>query len=219
MDNITISVVNKIATVKDTMVIADNTDYCVKFETDAEWDGQTAKTMRINYGGGYTDVPFFGDETELPMIPAGVTYIEVGLYAGALCSTTPATIMVARSIHSTGTNPDPAISVYNQLIAAINSMLELPVGTDQVEDAVNDYLETLPGGVLKGDPGEPGADGKDGKDGKDGQDGANGVTFTPTVSSAGIISWTNDGGRQNPASVDLVAAVLAALPDGDTEAY
>lgn len=42
--------------------------------------------------------------------------------------------------------------------------------------------------------------------------GDDGVTFTPSVSSAGVISWTNDGQRQNPSSVDLVAAVIAALP-------
>ena len=42
--------------------------------------------------------------------------------------------------------------------------------------------------------------------------GADGTTFTPSVSSAGVISWTNDGGRENPPSVDLVSAVIAALP-------
>lgn len=45
-----------------------------------------------------------------------------------------------------------------------------------------------------------------------GQNGTEGTTFTPAVSSAGVISWTNDGGKTNPSSVDLVAAVLAALP-------
>lgn len=39
-----------------------------------------------------------------------------------------------------------------------------------------------------------------------------GVTFTPSVSSAGVISWTNDGGKQNPQPVDIPALVLAALP-------
>lgn len=38
------------------------------------------------------------------------------------------------------------------------------------------------------------------------------TTFIPSVSNAGVISWSNDGGRQNPTSVDLVAAVIAALP-------
>ena len=43
-------------------------------------------------------------------------------------------------------------------------------------------------------------------------DGEDGTTFTPSVSSAGVISWTNDGGKTNPESVDLVQAVLDALP-------
>lgn len=42
--------------------------------------------------------------------------------------------------------------------------------------------------------------------------GSDGVTFTPSVSSAGVISWTNNGHKTNPASVDLTAAVIAALP-------
>lgn len=45
-----------------------------------------------------------------------------------------------------------------------------------------------------------------------GTPGTDGTTFTPAVSSAGVISWTNDGNKQNPASVDLAAAVIAALP-------
>ena len=61
----------------------------------------------------------------------------------------------------------------------------------------------------KGDKGDPGTNGTNGRDGADGDDG---TTFTPAVSSAGVISWTNDGGKQNPASVDLVAAVISALP-------
>lgn len=57
-----------------------------------------------------------------------------------------------------------------------------------------------------------GQDGQDGQDGQNGQDGQDGVTFTPSVSSAGVISWTNDGDRQNPQSIDMVAAVISALP-------
>ena len=51
--------------------------------------------------------------------------------------------------------------------------------------------------------GADGQDGSDGSPGADGNDGADGVTFTPSVSSAGVISWTNDGGRQNPESVNI----------------
>lgn len=34
-------------------------------------------------------------------------------------------------------------------------------------------------------------------------DGVDGITFTPAVSSEGVISWTNDGGQQNPESVNI----------------
>lgn len=42
-----------------------------------------------------------------------------------------------------------------------------------------------------------------GEDGTDGTNGTDGVTFTPAVSSAGVISWTNDGGRSNPTPVNI----------------
>lgn len=37
-------------------------------------------------------------------------------------------------------------------------------------------------------------------------DGTNGTTFTPAVSSEGIISWTNDGGKTNPSPVNIKGA-------------
>lgn len=64
----------------------------------------------------------------------------------------------------------------------------------------------------KGDPGETGpqgpagADGAPGKDGAKGADGAagkDGVTFTPSMSDDGDLSWSNDGGKANPATVNL----------------
>ena len=61
--------------------------------------------------------------------------------------------------------------------------------------------------------------GPQGIKGDKGDTGATGTTYTPAVSSAGVISWTNDGGKPNPQSVDLVAAVLAALPNGDGVSY
>lgn len=59
---------------------------------------------------------------------------------------------------------------------------------------------------IQGQQGQPGATGATGATGADG------ATFTPSVSSAGVLSWTNDGGKPNPQSVDLVAAVINALP-------
>ena len=61
-----------------------------------------------------------------------------------------------------------------------------------------------------GPAGPDGAPGKDGSPGKDGADGADGTTFTPSVSAAGDLSWTNDGGKANPAPVNLKG------PQGET---
>lgn len=73
----------------------------------------------------------------------------------------------------------------------------------------------------KGDPGETGpqgpagadgAKGADGAPGKDGTNGRDGVTFTPSMSDDGDLSWTNDGGKANPQTVNLKG------PKGDTGA-
>lgn len=50
--------------------------------------------------------------------------------------------------------------------------------------------------------GADGADGQDGAPGAEGAPGINGVTFTPVMVGT-TLSWTNDGGLQNPPSVDL----------------
>lgn len=45
-----------------------------------------------------------------------------------------------------------------------------------------------------------------------GAKGESGTTFIPFVDSEGIISWSNNKGEVNPDSVNLVNAVIAALP-------
>ena len=52
-----------------------------------------------------------------------------------------------------------------------------------------------------------------------GEPGEDGATFIPSVSTAGVISWTNDKGLPNPAPVDLVSAVLTALPVAEGVSY
>jgi hypothetical protein len=46
----------------------------------------------------------------------------------------------------------------------------------------------------------------DGTNGANGTNGTNGVTYIPSVSAAGVISWTNDGGQQNPQPVNIKGA-------------
>ena len=54
--------------------------------------------------------------------------------------------------------------------------------------------------VKNGSKGSSGSNGTNGKDGADGDDGA---TFTPSVDSAGNLSWTNNKGLTNPPTVNI----------------
>lgn len=55
----------------------------------------------------------------------------------------------------------------------------------------------------KGDKGDAGAAGANGTNGTNGKDGADGATFTPSVDSAGNLSWTNNKGLTNPPTVNI----------------
>lgn len=77
---------------------------------------------------------------------------------------------------------------------------------------ITDKTGTTTAEIKNGKDGAPGKDGTNGKDGApgapgtpgtNGTDGKNGTTFTPSVSAAGDLSWTNDGGKANPAPVNL----------------
>ena len=70
----------------------------------------------------------------------------------------------------------------------------------------------------KGDKGDTGDIGPKGDRGDKGDTGDPGAVFTPYITD-GVLSFTNDGSLPNPAPFDIVAAVLSALPDADTEDY
>ena len=67
----------------------------------------------------------------------------------------------------------------------------------------------------KGDTGAQGEPGKDGSPGAAGAPGATGTTFTPSVSADGTLSWTNDGGKTNPASVNIKGPHGEQGPQGE----
>lgn len=77
---------------------------------------------------------------------------------------------------------------------------------------ITDKTGTTTAEIKNGKDGAPGKDGTNGKDGApgapgtpgtNGTDGKDGTTFTPSVSAAGDLSWTNDGGKANPAPVNI----------------
>ena len=93
------------------------------------------------------------------------------------------------------------------------------VGTAQpydiyIWDGVNSsWVNNGPLQGAKGDTGPQGPQGEKGDTGEQGIQGVpgnNGITFTPSVAADGTLSWSNDGGLDNPASVNI------AGPKGDT---
>ena len=69
------------------------------------------------------------------------------------------------------------------------------------EDFTEEQLENLRGPA--GKDGQDGTNGIDGKDGTNGLDGESGATFTPSIDEEGNLSWTNDKGLENPATVNI----------------
>ena len=67
----------------------------------------------------------------------------------------------------------------------------------------------------QGEQGVQGIQGKQGEKGETGAPGATGTTFTPSVSADGTLSWTNDGGKTNPASVNIKGTQGEQGPQGE----
>ena len=119
---IDISVKNKIATLVDPNIygVCHNSDYTIHFDFDSEWDKFSVKTMRVNYSNYSIDIVFSNNECSLPIIEyAGP--VEIGVFAGDLHTTSPASIQFIKSVKSTnGATPDPAPEVYDQIMEIIN---------------------------------------------------------------------------------------------------
>lgn len=125
--------------------VCGNTDYTIRFTFDAEWESIEHKTARFRTESGYTDVLFIGNECPMPMF-SNVLYVEVGVYAGDLQTSTPAYIPIDRSIlcGETPPHPDPPEDIYNQIIARLEAIEYATVSPEAIEKAVSDYLEENP---------------------------------------------------------------------------
>jgi hypothetical protein len=100
--NINITVEKKIARVAGTpVIICGNSGYNITFTLDDEWDNLPVKTARFSwYKNGeklFTDIEFRGHTVEAPIM-VDITEVYVGIFAGALSTTTPAKIVCERSI-------------------------------------------------------------------------------------------------------------------------
>lgn len=102
--------------------ICGNSDFVVDFAFDDEWANAEHKTARFIHGEQHTDVLFTGNRCAIPKI-IGAIYMQVGVYAGDLRTTTAAVVLCKKSILcDDGTPADPLPDVYTQLLEKLNSL-------------------------------------------------------------------------------------------------
>ena len=125
MHIINITVRDKIAThVGDAYYVCGNTDYEVHFDFDDEWAAMESKTARfIRDDGVHHDKVFSGSVCPFPDEPpiSNTNSVRVGVYAGNLCTTTPARVPAVKSILCPGGPPAaPADNVYHQIMQRLD---------------------------------------------------------------------------------------------------
>lgn len=125
MPDVKITVRDKVATGDRSRIVCGNSDYAVRFDFDAEWDGYDAKTARFvlaSQEGKYLDVVFTGDVCQVPVLQDTIG-VYVGVYAGDLHTTTPAWFDCDRSILCGGGSPAaPPDDVYAQVMAILKDI-------------------------------------------------------------------------------------------------
>lgn len=75
--------------------------------------------------------------------------------------------------------------------------------TSTADGGTNVVTVTLSNGTTSTFSVKNGSKGSNGSNGTNGKDGADGATFTPSVDSAGNLSWTNNKGLTNPQTVNI----------------
>lgn len=134
---------------RDGAIVCENRNYQIEFTFDSEWDGYYTKTARFVIGGHYTDVIFSGNVCPVPII-RDADSISVGVYAGDLVTTTPATIDCQKSILCSGGSPEPpSDNVYAQIMEKLNQGGAIVPSMSEIVEAVLAELPTA--SVYKGE--------------------------------------------------------------------
>ena len=139
MKNLHITVADKIATYlkRDGVIVCANkgeeSGYQIVFAFDAEWSAYTEKTARFIWNGKYYDQPFEGNECPVPII-SNTTEVTVGVYAGDLSTTTPASIPCKKSILCTDARATEGLAK-DYVDEALQTIEE--AGTEAVETVKN----------------------------------------------------------------------------------
>ena len=123
---INITIANKRATVLGApVIVCGNSGYTITFAFDAEWP-TGAKTARFVFvkGGAvqHIDRVFDGDTVGVPVL-SNIREVQVGVFVGALQTTTPGRIPCEKSIRcESGATADPTPDQYDQIMALLGDM-------------------------------------------------------------------------------------------------
>lgn len=125
---IPVSVTRKHAVALDPapVIVCGNSDYRICLSFDEEWDAEPEKTVRFVWQSGgqpvYADVLTSDGFADVPVL-FGTPEVAVGVFAGALRTTTPARIMCIPCIRDGApVHADPPQDVYDQLLARLNEI-------------------------------------------------------------------------------------------------
>lgn len=170
METIKIQVAKRIATnlTPAAVIVCDNSGYKVAFTFDEEWEELPERIARFTYQRGgrdlYQEQPFEGNAVEVPKLH-DIDLVNIGVYAGDICTTTPAVVLCRRSIlkgdpveelpasvraslqRQIGDLDDLKTKEKGSLVAAINELAARPGGNltdEQVAAAVAEYLKENP---------------------------------------------------------------------------
>lgn len=139
--------------ISESIIICGNSDYAVTFDFDAEWDDYPDKTAHFRFirsGSPQTlNVDFTGASCNVPAL-SDVDFVEIGVSAGSIRTTSPARVICLRcitDIPSEAYAPPP--DIFNELMSRLQEVThplpQLPAGYAFVVSAEGHYIVDVNG--------------------------------------------------------------------------
>ena len=158
-------------------------------------NGISAIEIAYNQSTSNTTAPTSGWVATPPDVAAG-SY----LWTRLTITTTEGNPVVAYTIAKQGVKGDTgAAAGFGTPTATIDGNVGTPTVTVTASGANTSKVFNFAFKNMKGEKGDKG------------DKGDQGTIFTPTVSDAGVLSWTNDGGLTNPQSSNIAGAVKESM--------
>lgn len=124
-------------------VVGDNSDYIAHFNFDEEWAGKE-KTARFINGKVIKDKVLSNDTCDFPPEVLKSGLIKVGVFSGKIKSTEARVPINASILDEGGIPADPTPDIYEQLLEEIAAIRDGAVSDEEIEAAVQKYLEQNP---------------------------------------------------------------------------